>query len=188
MTRGGGGFRKVGEREIHQGHIVRLTASTFSAPDGEEFTRDVVHTPNAVGIVPIDPDATGAWDVVLVRQFRGAVESTMLEIPAGMCDVDGESAEETAQRELMEEAGYRARLIEPLITFHPAAGFTTHRTTVVLGLGLDHVERAVDGVEEQHMTVERIPLARALSLVEQGEITDAKTVIGLLMTRDHLAG
>ncbi|MGY6499672.1 MAG: NUDIX hydrolase [Acidimicrobiales bacterium] len=188
MSGGAGGFRRISEREIHRGYIVRLTESTFVDPAGEEFRRDVVHTPNAVGIVPVDRGEGGGWDVVLVRQFRAPLESLLLEIPAGMCDVDGEQVEATAQRELAEEAGYRARVLRPLTTFHPAAGFTTHRTALVLGVGLDPVDRAADGVEEQHMTIERMPLSQALDLVEGGEITDAKTVIGLLMAAARLEG
>lgn len=186
MSETSGEFRLVSERDLHQGYIVRLTESTFADPDGEEFRRDVVHTPNSVGIVPVDRGDHGGWDVVLVRQFRAPLETTMLEIPAGMCDVDGEEIEATAQRELAEEAGYRARVLRPLTSFHPAAGFTTHRTTVVLGVGLDVVDRATDGVEEHHMTVERMPLAEALAAVEDGHITDAKTVIGLLMASSRL--
>ena len=180
-------FRKVDEREIHQGFLVRLTDSTYEGPDGERFHRDVVHTPNAVGIVPVDRGADGRWEVVLVHQYRAAVERDLAEIPAGMCDVDGEAVEETAQRELREEAGFLARVIRPLAAFHPAPGFTTHRTHVVLGVGLDPVERAADGIEEQHMTVERIALDEAVACIHAGEITDGKTVVGLLLARAQLS-
>ncbi|MFP3906343.1 MAG: NUDIX hydrolase [Acidimicrobiales bacterium] len=182
------GFRHVGEHQIHQGYILRLVEATFVADDGTEFTRDVVRTPAAVGIVAVDRSPGGEWEVVLVRQFRAPIEQLLLEIPAGMCDVDGEAPEETAQRELAEEAGYRAREISPLTAFHPAAGFTDHRTTIVLGVGLEVVPRAAHGIEEQHMTVETMALDDALSLVASGEITDAKTIIGLSLARDRLTG
>jgi 8-oxo-dGDP phosphatase len=180
-------FRKVEEREIHQGFLVRLTDSTFEGPGGETFHRDVVHTPNAVGIVAVDRGADGGWEVVLVRQYRAAVDAEMVEIPAGMCDVEGEAPEQTALRELREEAGYSARVVRPLTSFHPAPGFTTHRTWVVLGVGLDEVGREADGIEEQHMTVERMPLDTAVAMVRAGAITDGKTVVGLLLADAQLS-
>lgn len=181
-------FRRTGERQIHQGYIVRLVEAEFVAEDGTEFTRDVVRTPSAVGMVPVDRDFDGRWEVVLVRQFRAPLEALLLEIPAGICDVEGEPVEETAQRELIEEAGFRAREISPLTAFHPAAGFTDHRTTILLGVGLDEVGRSAHGIEEEHMTVERMSLASALDLVRSGEITDAKTIIGLLLAGERLEG
>jgi 8-oxo-dGTP pyrophosphatase MutT (NUDIX family) len=186
MTEPGAGFRRTGDREIHQGHVIRVVEASFVGPGGESFTRDVVRTPSAVSIVPVDRGADDRWEVVLVRQFRGPIEQHLLEIPAGMCDVDGEPAEETAQRELAEEAGYRARVIRPLTTYHPAAGFTDHHTTILLGVGLDQVGRSAHGIEEQHMTIERIPLDAAVALIDAGEITDGKTIVGVLMARDRL--
>lgn len=178
-------FRKVGERELHRGYLVRLTESTFEGPDGQEFRRDVVHTPNAVAIVPVDRGEVG-WDVVLVHQYRAPLDTFVTEIPAGMCDVEGEAPEVTALRELREEAGLVARVVKPLGTVHPAPGFTTHRTDILLGVGLDPTEREADGVEEQHMEIERLPLREALERVVDGRITDAKTVAGLLLADRQL--
>ncbi len=187
MTEADSGFRRLDERLIHQGYLVRLVEARFVSPNGEEFARDVVRTPSAVGIVPVDraPDG-GHWEVILVRQFRSPIEAELVEIPAGMCDVDGEPPEATAQRELEEEAGFRARVIRPLTTYHPAAGFTDHRTAIVLGVGLDPVDRRADGIEEDHMTIERVALSEAVDRVERGEITDGKTALGLLLAHRHL--
>lgn len=188
MNSASSGFRRVRDHQIHRGHVIEVVEATFVTEDGTEFTRDVVRTPSAVGIVPVDRGPDGRWEVVLVRQFRSPIEALMLEVPAGMCDVDGEAVEETGQRELMEEAGYRARRISRLTSFHPAAGFTDHRTTILLGTGLDPVERTAHGIEEEHMTIERVPLDAALDQVRSGEITDAKTIIGLLLAAERLAG
>ena len=78
----GDGFRKVGEREIHAGRVVRLTESVFTTPDGGRMTRDVVHHRGAVAVVAVDGD-----EVVLLRQYRTPVEGELLEIPAGTRDV-----------------------------------------------------------------------------------------------------
>lgn len=186
MTDAGSGFRRLDERVLHQGYIVSLVEARFTSPSGEEFSRDVVRTPSAVAMVPVDRGANGEWEVVLVSQFRAPVEQVVVEIPAGMCDVDGEPPEITAQRELEEEAGYRARVIRPLTTYLPASGFTDHRTAIVLGVGLDPVDRRADGIEEQHMSIERVSLAEAVSRVERGEITDGKTALGLLLAQRQL--
>ena len=186
MTNASSSFRRLDERQIHQGYVISLVEARFVAPDGAEFTRDVVRTPSAVAIVPVDRGADGRWEVVLVRQYRAPLETVLVEIPAGMCDVDGEPVEETAQRELGEEAGYRARVVGPLAHYHPAPGFSDHRTTILLGIGLDEVERSTHGAEEDHMTVERIPLDDAVAMVEGGEITDGKTALGVLLALRRL--
>ena len=95
-----GGFRLVSERDVHRGAVFRVSVGTFTGPDGGEFERDLVRHPGAVAVVPL----VGA-DVVLVRQYRPALGAELLEIPAGIRDVDGEALEETAGRELAEEIG-----------------------------------------------------------------------------------
>ncbi|HSL57817.1 MAG TPA: NUDIX hydrolase [Acidimicrobiales bacterium] len=183
-----GRFRRVAERDVHRGYLVHLVVATVEAPDGTTFERDVVRTPDAVGVVAVDRGADGTWDVVLVRQYRAAVDDWVLELPAGMRDVDGEPVDETARRELEEEAGLVPGRIEPLGAIHPAPGFTTHRTDLVLATELTATERRADGIEEESMTVERLSLADAVALVASGTITDATTSVGLLLARDRLEG
>jgi 8-oxo-dGDP phosphatase len=123
-----------------------------------------------------------------VRQFRPALGHDLLEIPAGMCDVEGESLVETAQRELGEEAGYRAGTIEHLCTYHGSAGFSDARLDVFLGRDLTEVASQSHSEEEAHMTVERVSLSDLPELIASQTIIDAKTIIGLLLARDRLAG
>ena len=78
------GFRKLGEREIHKGFVISLVEGEYEAPDGSRMLRDVVHHPGAVAVVPVDGN-----EVVLVRQYRAALDAELLEIPAGKRDVDG---------------------------------------------------------------------------------------------------
>jgi len=181
-----GGFRKVGEEAIYSGYVIRVTVSHFVGPKGEEFQRDVVHTRGAVAVVPIEWDPEGAPLVVLVRQYRAPLEATLLEIPAGMRDVEGEAPEATARRELAEEIGMEAATLEPLVHYVPAAGFTDQRTQVFLGVDLKPCGAAAHGVEEEYMTIERHGLADAIAMIDSGQIVDGKTIIGLLMARDRL--
>jgi ADP-ribose pyrophosphatase len=175
------GFELTGERTVHQGAIWRVAVATFRAPDGSTFERDVVRSPGAVGVVPLRFDVEGNPVVVLVRQYRPVLDALLLEIPAGMRDVEGEDPATTAHRELAEECGLAAGRLELLTRFHNSAGMTDAATHVYLALDLTEVAREAHGPEEEHMTVHALGLAEAVAAVASGEITDAKTVIGLLL-------
>ena len=181
------GFREVGEREVYRGHILRTVVATFVDPDGDTFERDVVRSPGAVGIVPLQFDVEGNPMVVLVQQYRPSIDAELQEIPAGMRDVDGEPPEQTAHRELAEECGLAAGRMEPLLAFHNSAGMTDAVTHVYLALDLTPVPRQLHGPEEAHMTVQVRALSEVLGDVEAGRITDAKTVIGVLLAERWLA-
>ena len=177
------GFTKLGERLIHDGYVISVANATFTAPDGTEFERDVVHHPGAVSTVPLHEDGT----VTLVRQYRAPLERMILEIPAGKRDVDGEAPEINAHRELAEEVGLAADRLELLCRFHNSPGFSDEEVFVFLATGLTDVPTAPDGIEEQSMTIERISLDDVPSLIASGELQDAKTIIGLLLARERRA-
>ncbi|MGD9702636.1 MAG: NUDIX domain-containing protein [Acidimicrobiia bacterium] len=182
----GGGFRRIGEQEVHQGYVWRVVTAAFEDPGGTVFERDIVRSPGAVGVVPLMFDAEGTPVVVLIRQWRAPYETELWEIPAGMRDVSGEPPELTASRELAEEAGYRAGSIEKLTELYPSPGLTDSVTHIYLATGLEPVDQQLHGPEEEHMTVCHMPLSEAMALVERGDIPDAKTAIGLLMTDRRL--
>jgi ADP-ribose pyrophosphatase len=176
-------FRKRAEREVHRGHLITVATASFVAPDGTEFDRDIVHHPGAVSVVPV-VDGTHA---VVVRQFRAAIEQDLLEIPAGKRDVEGEAPELTAHRELEEEVGMRAGRLVKLAEFYNSPGFTDEHSFVYMGLDLEQVGHPdPQGPEEQVMTIERIALADVTAMVAAGELTDAKSIIGLMLARHAL--
>jgi 8-oxo-dGDP phosphatase len=180
-------FRHLGEQEVHRGKVWRVVVADYEAPTGEQFQRDVVRSPGAVGVVPVVFDVEGNPSVVLVRQYRPVLDRWLLEVPAGMRDVDDEPPELTARRELREEAGFEASDLVWLTAYHSSAGMTDNVTEVYLATGLHLVERQAHGPEEEHLEVVQVPLRDAIALVERGEITDAKTVIGLLLTERRLS-
>ncbi len=181
------GFRKLREEELHRGHVIRVVRSTFEAPDGERFERDVVHTPGAVGVVPVRGAGAGAGaSVLLIRQYRPAIERELLEIPAGLRDVAGEPPEQTAARELVEEVGVRARRIEHLCSFFSSAGFTDMEVQLYLGRDLEPATPMAHGPEERHLTVEEIAVADLPALLAGGQLLDAKTIIGLTAALQRL--
>lgn len=174
------GFRHLGEEIQWRGHVVSAAVGRFAAPDGSEFERDVVRHPGAVSAVPLLGDGT----VILVRQYRAAVDRELLEIPAGKCDVEGEDPAVTAARELEEEIGVRAGRLDRLAGFLNSPGFCDERSVVFLARDLVPCDPSAHGVEESHMTIEHVAMADVPGLIAGGEIVDAKTIIGLLLARD----
>jgi ADP-ribose pyrophosphatase len=172
-----GTFERLDEELVHRGHVIELHRCRFRAPDGSVIERDVVRHPGAVSVVAVDDEGS----VVLVRQFRAPLDREMLEIPAGKRDVPGEPLGDTARRELVEEVGLAAEHLEPLVTFHNSVGFSDEESHVFLATGLSEVGHDRDGPEEQHMEVVRVPLTATPELIARGDITDAKTVIGLMV-------
>jgi 8-oxo-dGDP phosphatase len=172
------GFEVGADAEVlHEGRRFRVARLRMTGPDGEIHEREVVHHPGAVAVVPLHDDGT----VTLVTQYRVALDADVVEIPAGLRDVDGEPEVETAARELVEETGLAAGQLDHLVSFHNSPGFSDEVVTVYLGTDLREVPHDRQGPEEQHMTVEAVPLEVAVQMVHDGRITDAKTVIGLLL-------
>jgi 8-oxo-dGTP pyrophosphatase MutT (NUDIX family) len=172
-----GGFRHLSDEVLHRGHIITVCRSEFAAPDGTTFERDIVRHPGAVSVVPLLDDGR----VVLVRQYRAALDRFLLETPAGKRDVADEPLEETARRELVEEVGLYPGSLRLLVRFHNSVGFSDEESHVFLGTDL--TEHPVDrqGIEEEYLEVVGVPLAETPALIAAGEITDAKTVIGLTL-------
>lgn len=181
MTAPGTGFRRLSEDVVHQGHIWYLTTAEFESPRGERFRRDIVRSPGAVGVVPIVLDAQGNTSVVLVAQYRPPYDEVVIEIPAGMRDVDGEDPADVARRELVEEAGLEAGGLEYLTAIFPSPGMTDSVTTLYLATDCTPTPTNRQGPEEQEMEIHIHPLGEAVEMIERGEIRDAKTVVGLLL-------
>ena len=187
---GGGGpgadlphFRPVDETLVHRGWAIALYRSTFLDPAGTPFDRDVVRHPGAVAVVAV----TDAGAVVLVRQYRPALDAWILEIPAGTCDVAGEPDAETARRELAEEVGYAPRELTLLARCAITPGFCDEISTVFLATGLTPVGLDRQGIEERYMRIEHIPLSGFDALVDDGTIIDATTILGVGLARRRLA-
>ena len=171
-----GRFRKLGEELVHRGSLISVARATFEDPDGGEFERDVVHHPGAVSVVPVVDEGTA---VLLVRQYRAAVDRER--------DVEDEPPEETARRELAEEVGMEAGRLEKLAEFYNSPGFCDEHSFVFMALDLEACASSAQGVEERHMTIERISFDDVTGLIASGALIDAKSLIGLLLARVALA-
>ena len=177
-------FRKLGERPLYDTSLLHIALGSFEGPDGEHFERDIVHHPGAVIIVPVD-EATD--EVVLVRQYRAPLDMELLELPAGKRDVKEEALELTAERELAEETGLEAGRLELIGHFYNSPGFCDEESWCFLARDLRPVPGSRHGIEEEHMTVERHPFSGVSEFVRSGAITDAKTIVGLLLAQAALS-
>jgi ADP-ribose pyrophosphatase len=179
-----GGFRFLGERSRYVGSFLSLVTGTFLDPKGFTFERDLIRHTGAVCIVPLEADG----GVIMVRQYRGAIDRDVLELPAGKLDVPGEDVETAARRELLEETGCEARTLTHLGAFYNSPGFTDELTTCFLAEGLTHLARDVHGIEEEYMTLETIGLEELWELQARGELDDGKSLVALALTSRLLAG
>jgi 8-oxo-dGTP pyrophosphatase MutT (NUDIX family) len=175
-------FQRVAEVEVLRTHVFSVSQATLLDPDGEPFERSIIHHPGAVAIVAVDADRR----VTLVRQYRAPVDRMVLEAPAGTRDVEGEALEQTARRELEEEAGLLASSLEVLIGTFNTPGISDQHTTIFLATGLSPCPAQPSGIEEGYMTIETIALEDVESLVADGTLVDETTVLGLLLARAHL--
>lgn len=156
-----------------------LTLDVIEAPDGSTHRRSVVRHGGAVGVVALDADDR----VLLVQQYRHPVGQRLLELPAGVLDVPGESRAEAAARELAEEADVVAAEWSSLGEAIPTPGYSSEQWEIFLATDLSPVpadQRTAREAEEADMVQLWLPFGEAIEAVFDGRITDAMTVIGLL--------
>lgn len=174
-------FRPVREEVRYRGPFLTVVGATFEGDDDVTFEREFLRHPGAVAVVPIVDG-----EVVLVRQFRAATGRDLLEIPAGLLDVEGEDREAAANRELEEECGLRnLGPLELLTTYFPSAGMADHTVWIYLARDTEPCDVRPHGPEEEAMTIERVPLRDVRALVESGAVEDGKTIVGLLLAADR---
>lgn len=166
-------------RHVHDGHVIKVTVDTVQLPNNRTIDLDLVHHPGAAAVVPV----TAEGDVVLVRQYRYATGDFLLEIPAGKRDGD-EAPEACAARELEEETGFRAGALTPLGFVWTSPGFCDERIWLFLATELVASAQALE--PDEVLSVVRMPLAEAVRRAGSGEITDGKSVAGLLRAQMHL--
>jgi ADP-ribose pyrophosphatase len=164
---------------VYLGKLVKLYVDTVQLPDGTQSTREIVRHPGAVAMVPL----LASGEVVLVRQFRGAADRVLLEIPAGTLE-PGEEPLAAAGRELQEEAGFRPGKLERLGGEYTAPGYTSEFIHLFLATDLVPSRLAQDA--DEFLEAVTLPLGEALRQVESGEIQDGKTIIGLLLAARRL--
>ena len=177
---------KVSSRRVYTGRIVSLDVDEVRFPNGSIGELEMVRHPGASAIVPFLSDPAGEDpQVMLIRQYRYAAGGYLYEIPAGRLE-DGEDPLACARRELAEETGCVAERVDHLYTLYTTPGFTDEKIHIFLAVGLTRGE--VQHEADEFMEVEVRSLADALTMIERGEIQDAKTAVGLLYAAGFRAG
>lgn len=168
---------KIGGTRVYSGRIISVDLDEVRFPDGSTGTLEMIRHPGASAVVPVLGEPGDDPEVLLIRQYRYAADQFLYEIPAGRLD-PGESPADCARRELQEETGYSAERVEHVFTMYTTPGFTDEKIHLFVATGL--VAGQAHREADEFMELVPTRLSRALSMVEQGEIQDAKTALALL--------
>jgi ADP-ribose pyrophosphatase len=162
---------------IYDGRAVKFRVDTVQMPDGRETTREIVEHTDCIAVIALDDN-----NVLLVRQFRKAIERELLEIPAGGID-PGENVEEAVLREMQEETGYLPRKLVRLCGFYSAPGYCTEY--LHLYLATDLAPSRLFAEDTEGINVVRVPLSEIPNLLASDKICDAKSIAGLYAFLDY---
>ncbi len=168
---------RIGGTRVYHGRIISVDLDEVRFPDGSTGTLEMIRHPGASAVVPLLGDPGDDPEVLLIRQYRYAADQFLYEIPAGRLD-PGETPADCARRELQEETGFTAERVEHVFTMYTTPGFTDEKIHLFVATGL--VAGQAHREADEFMELVPTRLSRALSMVEQGEIQDAKTALALL--------
>ena len=162
-------FVRLGRKEVYTGKIINLVQDQLQTPEGKIVNWDLILHNGAAAIIPVDSDG----NIILVRQYRNAADSSVLEIPAGKLE-GVEDPIECAKRELEEETGYSSNEIEFLIDFYPSIGYSNEKIYVYVARDLSQTNQNLD--EDEFVEVEKYTLDEIVEMILSGVINDSKTI------------
>ena len=160
---------------IYSGKKINLRKDEFVLEDGRKVYREIIEHPGSAAIIPfITRD-----EIILIQQYRHAVKETIYEIPAGTLD-EGETFHNCAVRELEEETGYKAGILEPLVIIYPSPGILSEIMYIFKASNLVRTQMSHQD-DESIKCIMQIKITEALKMIKEGKIKDAKTVCSILM-------
>ncbi|MBR6222045.1 MAG: HAD-IA family hydrolase [Lachnospiraceae bacterium] len=165
---------KLGQKSLYKSNVIELCHEDIELPNGRRVTYDLVKQKGGASVLPIDDEG----NVILIMQYRNAIDRVNLEIPGGGFDHPGEDPLVCAKRELEEEMGIVAKSYERYTRIVTDIGICTDNVTIYFATGLKEGTKNPD--PEEFIRIRRYPLNEAIRLIELGEIVDAKTVTAIL--------
>lgn len=166
-------IKRLDRKEVFNGKRVRLVIDKLKMPNDKEVNWELITHPGAAAVIPVDNDS----NVIMVRQYRNAADDYVLEIPAGGVE-EGEDPSICAKRELEEETGYKSDNIEYLLKFYSSIGITDEMISIYVATDLQESQQNLD--DDEYVTIEKYKLDELVDMIYSGQITDGKTISGLL--------
>ncbi|MCX7749750.1 MAG: NUDIX hydrolase [Clostridia bacterium] len=166
--------KTVSEKVMYEGNFIKVGLIDVVLPDGKKSSRDIVYHPGASVVIPMNEKG----ELYMVRQYRKPINKEMLELPAGKLDL-GEDPAVCAERELKEETGLEAGKVKHIMSVHSTPGFSNEVLHMYVATELQEGEACAD--EGEFISSERVPVSQLVQMVLDHEITDAKSIIGILL-------
>ena len=168
-------IQRTRSKMIYRGRVADLSLDTFRTSDGRSFLRETIRHPPSVVILPLTPQG----QVLLIRQYRHAVGRWIYEIPAGTTE-PREPLLRCAKRELGEETGHKAARWKRVCKFYPAPGISTEWMGLYVATGAVPIKRGTNLDDDEHIALHPVSPKKALQMVKDNQIIDAKSIIGIL--------
>ncbi|MEH7222849.1 NUDIX hydrolase [Bacillus sp. JJ1566] len=162
--------KTISREVLFEGKVIDLHVEEVELPNGNTSRRELIKHPGAVAILALTDD----HKLVMVQQYRKALEKVIVEIPAGKLE-KGEAPEVTAKRELEEETGYDCETLTPLISFYTSPGFADELVHLFVAKGLKKIENPAGLDEDEFVDVIEVTLEDAVDFIKEKKIYDAKT-------------
>ncbi|SOB94104.1 ADP-ribose pyrophosphatase [Ureibacillus xyleni] len=167
--------KTIGSNQIFNGKVISLKVDDVLLPNGNKSIREIVNHPGAVAVIAI----TDEGKLILVEQYRKALERSIIEIPAGKLE-PGEAPEVTARRELEEETGLGCHKLSYLQTFATSPGFADEVIHLYVAEQLFEIEEKAELDEDEFVELMQVSIEEAEEMVKDGRIYDAKTAFAVL--------
>jgi ADP-ribose pyrophosphatase len=166
----------ISKRRIFKGNLLGLRTDKVSLPNKKITIREICEHPGAVAVIPLLGE-----DIVLIKQYRRAVDEVIYEIPAGLVK-KGEEPQQAALRELREETGYQAHKIRKVSEAYASPGYSTEKIEYYLAWDLSKSEQACE--EDEVIEVQSVSLKESWDWIKDGRIRDNKTLVGIFLARN----
>lgn len=166
-------FKRINRELEYKGRIIDFYTDYVKLPDGREVKWDFIQHKGAAAIIPVDSDGK----IIMVRQYRNAIDKYTLEIPAGGLN-EGEDMKTCATRECEEETGYQADQVEHLVDIHTAVAFCNEKIGIYYSKHLTKTKQNLD--DDEYVSIERYNVSELVDLIFSGVIEDSKTISAIL--------